>query len=659
MIAMKTRYMLTLAGCLMGAAWAQMPASNGNGNGASVVAPSAFDASGSSVKPESNDPNRRGETPNPQLFGMEIPLMDPSTDTVSYNGGYFDVGNNAVVRARFEKYLQQNPDNSDESKRYRKKIQSVLEETQKGGRSKKYIIGSAVLVRIGLTLYQLDKYPGDGGQSGVLASAIVSVLDAQRKMHSRDKQNEKTDAEMESLLKQANSWQNTNEYRREQMANAGGGGAAPKVKNKNGKTGGGGGGAAELNALRIADNIKRITQGEASKAANKAANEAQLLESKITYQSLLLSMLMQRRFDHVVIGARIYRHLFQEGDTRLNIDKESKANEFFSGGAGLPPTVNGVDSVASNARREVDQNIEAVHNLLAQNKLAEATQHLIEAVAIGEYMQSVATFPTEARRRISVYWTLRKTALTALNARNYAKVEEIAAKMKEMDQDFDDSFLLSYTAGKKRQSDLAIRNAAKALRNGNEEEFNKYIEEAGMVWPLNPKLDEARLKLEELDEGDPMKDEFRKLYNEGDYRKIAARREELKVVALDPELAKKYEEVITLVMKMDGMLEQLNAYADQDVKIGPCAAYEKLVELFKEDERYAADKEMRDAMHRYENLAHDFVDALRGAESSCERREFGSALSAYYRAQCKYPQSKIAKDGIRKVTEIIVKASYD
>ena len=65
------------------------------------------------------DPNS-GETPNPQILGMEIPLLDPASDTVSYNGAKFDVGNNALVRARFEKYLQQNPDDSTEAKRYRK-----------------------------------------------------------------------------------------------------------------------------------------------------------------------------------------------------------------------------------------------------------------------------------------------------------------------------------------------------------------------------------------------------------------------------------------------------------------------------------------------------------------------------------------------------------
>lgn len=646
----------------VGLATAQMPANTGNsgGGGGGINVPSTFDASGSGAKQASNDPAHRGETPNPQLLGMEMPLLDPSSDTVAYNGGHFDVGNNAAVRARFEKYLQQVPDDSDESKRYRKLINDILRETQKGSNDSRYVIGSGTLVRIGRNLYTADKYPGDGGQSGDLANAMVIVLDAQRQMLGREKQNEKLDAEVNALLKEANSWQNQNERRAEANSRSGQDGVGSTPKKKGG--GGGGGGntkSAMINSLKLTHHVEAMAENKAQKTANKAANEATLAASKINYQSLLITMLLSRRFDHVVIGSRVYRHLFKDGDSKLDLKKDSKANDLFSKGAGMPPTVNVMGSVASNARREVDQNIEAVLGMLAQNKLGEATQHLIEAVAIGEYMQSVATFPTEARQRIATYWTLRKQALMALNARDYAKVEEIAGKMGEMDVDFNDSMLRSYVSAKKKQSDFAIRNARKAMMSGNEEDFRKYIEEATIVWPLNPNLDTAAEKLAEIDEGDPIKEEFITLYKEKAYRTIAKREEKFQIVALDPELAKQYKEALALVMKMDGMIEQLNAAAEQDTKLGPCAAYEKMLEWQKEDPRYAEDEKMRDALHNYESHAHDFVEALRGAERSCKRREFGSALSSYYRAQCIYPQSKLAKEGIRRVMEIIVQASYE
>ncbi len=610
--------------------------------------PSSFDASGTGAKPQTDDPAHRGETPNPQLLGMEIPLMDPSTDTVKYNGGLFDVGNNAAVRARFEKFLEQPPDDTDESKRYRALIDEMLKATQRAGRDKQYAVGGKTLVKVGKGLYEASEYPGDGQQAGTLASAIVSALDVQRKAIDRDKQNQKLAQEVDELIREANRKENHNQVRRE---------GRTIVTSKPGARGGGGG-RVKLDGYRIAQIVKTTAKHEATQAANITANEAAFAAAKINYQALLVAMLVSRRFDHVVIGARIYRHIFRDGDTKMALDEDSKAYQLFNGNLGLPPTVNTLDSMASNARREVDQSIESVYGMLARNKLAQATQHLIEAVAIGEYMQSVATFPTEHRQRIAMYWNLRKRALTALNARDYATVEEVAAQMKEMDADFDDSMVLSYTSGKKRQSDFALRNARKALLSGDDAGFNKYIEEAGTIWPRNPNLKKGEDLITQFDEGDPVKEEFVRLYDGKDFRRIAREREHFKVVNTDPELAKKYEEVITLVMKMDGMLEQIKEVAQQDATMGPCIAYEKLVEWRNEDANFANDTEMTLAQREFEAKAHDFVQALENGKACEEREEYGSALSCYYRAQCEYPQSTLAREGIKRATEIIAGASF-
>ncbi len=619
-----SKYLLLLLPLVWGVASAQMP-----------VSP---DISGRPPQPGEKAPSTNEPT-NPHLFGMEIPLLDPATDTVSYNGGHFDVGNNAAVRARFETWLQQVPDDSAESRTYRERMAEILRVTRRSGKTSAPV-GSEALVLIGRGLYDISNYPGDGNQAGVLASAIVSVLDAQRANLGRERRNEKLDEEIRRLVIRTNHLTNNSTMRYSRRGNAGGEGATTR------------------NSFTIAHNTKEIAAREGEKVKNAASNEAALLASKANYQACLVSFLIQRRFDHAVIGARIYRHLFRDGDTRLNIDEKSDASKIFMGIGGMPPTVNTMDSLASNARRSVDQHIEAVYGLLAQNKLGEATQHLIEAVAIGEYMQSVATFPASERRRVAQYWNLRKRALTALNARDYGNVEEIARQMKALDEDFDDSMLLSYCAGKKRQSDLCLRNAMKAYRNGKEEEFNRQITEAGLIWPRNPNLDVGEEKLKKLDNNEPVLEEFRTLYERKDYRTIYEEQERFEVVAVDAELKKQYKEVITLISTIDAMLRQLDTVALQDRSMGPCVAYEKLVEYKKEDERCALDRVYIEALNRYSSLGHEFVQALRDAESCEKRREFGSALSCYYRAQCIYPNSTLARKGAARVTDIIVKAQY-
>ena len=587
-----------------------------------------------------------GETPNPRVLGMEMPLLDPSTDTMSYNGAKFDVGNNAVVRARFEKYLNQNPDNSSEAKRYRKKMRELLKLTQRNAR-KRSEVGSETLLKIGNGLYEMNEYPGDGGVSSALASAMASAISVQYANRSRARKNEKMQKEIDDLVRKTNAMTNRN-------TGSMGPGASKDLKAE------GNPGPTNLvtNTFVIAHNTKTIAEMEAAGVKNDADSIAAMELAKINFQSSIVSMLMQRRYDHALIGTHAYRHIFTDGDTTLKLNSDSQAAQLFEGGVGLPPTVNSMSTIASNMRREIDQNMEAVANMLAQNKLSDATQSLIQAVAMGEYMQSVATFPTEGRRRIAEFWSLRRKALTTLNARDYGALEEIASKMKSLDPDFDDSMLTSYCAGRKAQSDLHLRNAAKALKAGDDETFNAEITKAGSIWPKNPNLAKGRQQLEALDNQDPVRDEFRTLIGRKEYRTIYNEQDKFEVVAIDPELKQQYKEAITLIGTIDGMLAQLDVAAQQDTTMGPCMAYEMLLEQGEKDERYKEDPKYRDAVNRFALGAHDFVKALETAKSSEERREYGSALANYYRAQCLYPRSTVAGAGARRVTEIILKAKF-
>lgn len=571
-------------------------------------------------------------TQAPELFGVEFPLLDPASDTVSYKGGVFDVGNNAVVRARFEKYLQQNPDVSEDARRYREKLEELVRVTQRNARSGK-AVGGENMVKIGHGLYEMSEYPPDGGQSGALASAMASALAVQFANQKRDRENDKLQAEIDELVSHTNRLTNIN-------------------------TGRGKASASNTNTVRISRNTKKIAGHEAAQVKNDAESTAALALSKVNYQSMLVSLLLSRRFDHALIGANSYRHIFRDGDTTLKLEKDSQADKLFRNTAGMPPTVNSIASAASTARRDVDQHMEAVNNLLEQNKLSDATQHLIEAVAVGEYMSSVSTFPTEKRRRIAEYWSLRRRVLTSLNARDYGTAEEIAKRMKELDRDFDDAMVMSYCAGKKQQSDLALRNAVKALQDGNDEDFNKYISEAGEIWPRNPRLSEGRKKLETIDSHDPVKQEFKTLISRSEFRTIYNEQSRFEVVAVDPELKEQYRDAITLIGTIDGMLAQLDVAAQQDTVIGPCMAYEMLLDKKNEDERFASDPLFTDALNRYALAGHDFVQALEQA-AECEKRdELGSALACYYRAQCIYPGSRMAKAGAERVSQLILQARF-
>ena len=593
----------------------------------------------------SSGTNDAGEPENPRLLGMEMPLLDPSSDTVTYNGGKFDVGNNAIVRARFEKYLQQNPDDSTEAKRYRQRMNDLLKLTQNNARQHSEV-GSQTLLQIGRGLYEINDYAGDAGQAATLASAIASALAVQYANRDRERKNEQLTEEIKRLVRDTDILTSRNTHGPSHKE-VGSGRHKRVVENK-----------SATHTFKIAEQTTEIATKKGSKMKNDADSLAATELSKVNYQSTLISFLMQRRFEHALIGSFAYRHIFRDGDNKLNIKKDSQASKIFEGGAGVPPTVGTIASLAANARREVDQNMEAVANLLAQNKMAEATQHLIEAVAIGEYMPSVATFPTESRRRIAEFWTLRKRTLTALNARDYGTLEEIADKMKAMDADFDDSLLRTYCEGRKLQSDMALRNARKAFMNGDEESATEYAEQAALIWPRNPNLKEMQQEVMKLDNNVAIINEFKTLLDRRQFRTIYNERSKFKVVAIDQELEKKYEECVMLIGTIDAMLAQIDVAANQDKQMGPCMAYEMLLDFQDKDARYMEDPAFKDAVVRFRVEARDFVAALDEAKVQEERREYGSALANYYRAQCLCLPSNRAKEGIDRISQLILAAKF-
>ena len=72
--------------------------------------------------------NRQPEQkPAASPMGNELPFMDPSAETVSWNGHSWAVTDNRLLAARFERYLNEPEDSSEDALDYRQTIDSILE----------------------------------------------------------------------------------------------------------------------------------------------------------------------------------------------------------------------------------------------------------------------------------------------------------------------------------------------------------------------------------------------------------------------------------------------------------------------------------------------------------------------------------------------------
>jgi hypothetical protein len=94
------------------------------------------DARSRVTNPPANDSGGGGDTviqrqpenkPAASPMGNELPFMDPSAETVSWNGHTWAATDNRLLAARFERYLNEPEDNSEDALDYRATIDSILE----------------------------------------------------------------------------------------------------------------------------------------------------------------------------------------------------------------------------------------------------------------------------------------------------------------------------------------------------------------------------------------------------------------------------------------------------------------------------------------------------------------------------------------------------
>ena len=130
----------------------------------------------------------------PGLLGQEIPLLDPSAETITVGGVAIPLGDNRLLKARFEKYLSQPPESDEAAETYRDTINEILATIspfRKGGPD----LYSAFKL-----LPTAASYPGDANLCGSLAESIYVAMLAKQDVNGLRKLNESLETEKDSII---------------------------------------------------------------------------------------------------------------------------------------------------------------------------------------------------------------------------------------------------------------------------------------------------------------------------------------------------------------------------------------------------------------------------------------------------------------------------
>jgi hypothetical protein len=620
---MKTRILLSLLLAGLGQAQVYTP-------------PAAPKPSAQPAAPPQDTAAAPAKQPAASPLGQEIPILDPAAETITVGGVAIPLGDNRLLKARFEKYLSQPPESDEAATRYRETIAEILATISP------FKTGGPDLYSAFKLLPSASAYPGDANLCGSLAESIYMAMLAKQDVNGLKKLNLTIEEEKKAIISDGD-WKARHERDKEL------GDVDPKAKKtKNAAATNPGAG---MNSLKYADILRRIAEIEALKKANIIRTEAQTMRTKAQYQVSMIQWFVQRRYEHVLMAARFYNQIWKDGDAALRVDKNSDVSKLFTESVGVSPTVASLDSLSNEAIREASKYIEAFDLMLSRDELHSASQRLMEAYAIGEYLAPVATLPLEKKRRVLEYVRDLHELYGTLQARDYTKTKQLADRLKANAKDFPSSKVDSAIAAYTLASDLAIEEAKAHLMARESDKAAEKIKAATEIWPTNPKLTEFRNLINQSGGLVTIRNDFDRLLSESNYREIARRQYEIApAIQGDATREEAFKQIMTNLMKIEAALGKATEFS----KVGQnYAAWEQLAEL---REQFPDDPKLGRELELLAPKVADFTKALDKARQFESRtpKQTGSALSWYLKARGIHPQSKLAEDGAKRLVQEIL-----
>ena len=583
-----------------------------------------------------NQEPKRSDKP---FLGNDVPIFNPGTEVFSWDGQNWNINDNRLMRARFEKYLNTPADNSEDDKEYRNVLKKILDSLSPHKRGNNHLQEAVSL------LPRASNYRIDSNLCDSLSQAILGVYYGQKNAVALAEQNAALNKERKLLnwnVEVATSESLIDEARRRNTKSEN----SNKQQNQ---------GKAVSNTGRVAGYIQRLAEIEALRIANKTKIGISEVQAKIEYQALILQFAVQRRWEHVLIATRIYRRLFKDGDGVIEIKKDSDADKMLAKGLGLTPTVTSLDMFANEVLREVDEAVVAFEFLADKNELETASKRLAEAFFIGEYLPRIRTLDREKKMKVQSFVRDADSLLSAMDVRDYKNANEIIERMRGQALDFNYSKAKAGIEFYTNMSNTSIAQAKIAAQKGDTDEYKKQMQMAIEAWPLNPQIKEqndlfasiADVQVTTLNELDT-------LLAQGNKREIMKNRGRfIAAVQNDQKRTQQLESILNDVLLLEQEIAIIKGLNDND---NPWGAWEIARNA---QEKFSDDNELLKLSVELGEKVSPFVRVIKRAEKLEDEKHNGMSLTWYLKAKSIYPKSNYAKDGMNRLLNIILPADIE
>ena len=631
---MKYCFLLTLA-CTFPAMGQMMYNPPATGGTPAPASPQPANPSGS-IQPNAYQPGSQGDAKS--LYGNELPFLNPQDGTVTINGQTLNMGSFREIEARFNKYLSQPEENTEDAREYQKvfnKIHEVL------SMRKERLAADNVLRQVVDLLTAASSNPLDGGVSDALWQAIYTAWQAKTNGKNKGKMMDAMEREIR-----------TNTQKMSLMESGVTTSSGSASNQKGGRKGNSSSNPARDNP-RYKYLEKRVVEMQARKLKLETEQVLTVTEAKIVFQSTLVQLFAQRRFDHVSIGCGVYSRLFNDGDTKLRLEKGSDAAKMFGGTLGVPPTVAVLDNLSRELARDSDRHMKAVNNLVDSHHYVDALERLNEALLIGEFMAPVSTFPYEKKQKLYVFKRDVEKLFELMNGKDYEEALTLVEDLKKTSRDFSTGRAESAISAAVFASDAYIAQGQEALAKGDRVKLEECLKKAIEIWPKNPRLLPLRNAMMAAGQQSHALEDFKRFHKNKNYRRIFDNQHEFAVLVKDdPELQAQFVDDLA---KMAVIERALGAARQREAMQDVYGAWEELQQLrLRDQELFVNDQELNSQYLDLTTKASRLVKLLDDAENARNAKEVGSALGKYMEAKKLYLHSRFAKEGIESLLDEVL-----
>jgi hypothetical protein len=565
------------------------------------------------------------------FLGKDVPFFDPDSETVSWDGKTWNVSNNRVFQARFEKYLNAPEEDDAEAQAYDALLKQITDLLRPSN------VNPRTLDQAFSLLPKASAYKRDAGICDAISNQVFSVWQSQQDRARMQAATNALQDERNRLNRSKVVTLETTTFRTGGRSKADTSKDSVAVRADN----------ERLNA-EIQPYDLRLVEVETLIKATQAKRALKELQTKIEFQSLIVQLFLQRRFQHVLIATRFYRNVFNDGDDEVRV--KGGAKDLFDKSTGMPPTVGTVDTMAGEIIRDVTEGVDAYRFLIERDELDSATKRLSESFLIGEYLPPIRTLPRETKRRSLSYAQKANQLVNAIEVKDYTLAEKRVNEMEAMAKDFDSSKPMAAIQTAKTIAAMHIAKAQNAAVAGDQTTLETELKAATEIWPRNPQLaDVAGMIFSHGNVQNKALVDLDQLISQKNYRQIFDDRERFSAaVAFDPARQQQLRQVLTDM----GEIEKAIVRSQEIEKRGDFAgAWESAEQAFAS---YPSDPKLNQIRADLTTKAADFVGALRRAQDLERRGQTGSSLAWFLRAQQDYPNSDFARQGIERLTRQIL-----